>query len=340
MRLAFSETSIRRTVRRIERRTAIVKTAFEKRHGNAPTPYQDDEQLDKYIEREGSIVRYRWREPLPSDQPRPKNTLVLLSGWTCHPCMYTPIIPMLNRNHAILNIENKGHWKSTMGKSNDRTYLSDMAMDTHAALTRHDDNKVVLVGHSMGGLVSLKFHSMFPDQVAGVVMICAPYKNPLETWMFGNDPIVNVALKLLSHSIELNGPIIDAVKRNFFAKSFIMQELGRIIVEGIGNTEINGSFEKLFDKFMRTNSEAFAIAFRAMLRENEDGLDQLKESGLPVLVITGQNDVIVSSRAWAKIIHQLPNAKLVTLPVGHLPTMEAPEETIRLIDEFARGCKF
>lgn len=336
MRLAFSATETKRAVERTRRRMVVIRTAFEKRHGNAPIPRVDDDELDRYLaQKNGSEVRYRWRD---AKNGGIEKTLMLLAGWTCHPCMYTPVIPRLNENHRLITLENRGHWKSTLGRSNDGTYISDIATDANAALEAHRVEKVVLVGHSMGGLVSLNFTRRFPEKVAGIVMVCAPYTNPLKTWAFDSGSIVENALKIISYGIELSGPALDTVKRKLFADSLLIQELARAAVEEIGGAEVNGSFDKLFNRFMRTNSKAFAMAFRAMLRENGDNLDQLVRSDIPILAITGSRDVIVVSSAWEQIIDRMPNAKLVILPVGHLPTMEAPEQTARLISEFASGC--
>ena len=66
--------------------------------------------------------------------------------------------------------------------------------------------------------------------------------------------------------------------------------------------------------------------------------DRLKELGLPVLVITGDDDRIVPTEQSIKLAKELPNAQLVVVPAcGHVPQEECPQAVLGAIETFLDG---
>ena len=66
--------------------------------------------------------------------------------------------------------------------------------------------------------------------------------------------------------------------------------------------------------------------------------DRLKELGLPVLVITGDDDRIVPTEQSVKLAKKLPNAQLVVVPAcGHVPQEECPQAVLGAIETFLDG---
>ena len=68
--------------------------------------------------------------------------------------------------------------------------------------------------------------------------------------------------------------------------------------------------------------------------DTEDAVNALADSGASVLIVHGENDVIVpasNSRALAKLL----GAELKIVPAcGHMPHEEAPEEFIDIVRDF------
>jgi hypothetical protein len=66
--------------------------------------------------------------------------------------------------------------------------LETMAHDLEAVLERTARRPVVLVGHSIGGMITLTYCRLFPDRlrerVAGVVLLNTTYTNPVRTTTF------------------------------------------------------------------------------------------------------------------------------------------------------------
>jgi pimeloyl-ACP methyl ester carboxylesterase len=57
----------------------------------------------------------------------------------------------------------------------------------------------------------------------------------------------------------------------------------------------------------------------------------------PALVFHGEQDRIIDKRTSEDLAHALPDAELVVMRgVGHVPQLEAPRATSKLIGAFAR----
>lgn len=63
--------------------------------------------------------------------------------------------------------------------------LDKMASDLHAVMGLGNGKRLVLVGHSIGGMINLTFCRLYPDllgsQVAGIVQEDTTYTNPVKT---------------------------------------------------------------------------------------------------------------------------------------------------------------
>ena len=65
-------------------------------------------------------------------------------------------------------------------------------------------------------------------------------------------------------------------------------------------------------------------------------LPSLKD--LPTLVVTGEQDVLISPEAAQRMAQAIPGAQLATIAgAGHLPPVEQPEATARVLAEFLKG---
>src|SRR5690349_2234195 len=116
-------------------------------------------------------------------------TVVLLHGWTLDARLWRHQIQDLPVNLGapvrIIAFDLRGHGHSTACPPHTTT-LAQLADDLHAVLQdRVPDGRVVLVGHSMGGMTIMEYahrHSAeFTDRVAGVVLMCTTAEGTAHT---------------------------------------------------------------------------------------------------------------------------------------------------------------
>lgn len=129
------------------------------------TPYDE-----RWVDVEGVPVHYLdWGKP---DLPG----LVLVHGGAAHAHWWTPLAPMFTQHWHVVALDLSGH-----GDSGRRSTYSHqawarevMAVVDAAAFP----GPPVLVGHSLGGMVTIQTASEFGDQLRGAVLVDTPVLRP------------------------------------------------------------------------------------------------------------------------------------------------------------------
>jgi pimeloyl-ACP methyl ester carboxylesterase len=97
----------------------------------------------------------------------PSPTLVFVHGWMCKGSYWDAQVEAFGADHGTVVLDLGGHGAS--GAERDVWDLDVMAADVQAVLDHFDLHEVILVGHSMGGPVSLKVAAARPERVVGIV---------------------------------------------------------------------------------------------------------------------------------------------------------------------------
>nr|WP_245866074.1 alpha/beta hydrolase [Rhodococcus kyotonensis] len=95
--------------------------------------------------------------------------IVFSHGWTCSADFWTPQINAFAENYQVIVYDQRGHGRSDVGtRLLGPDVLADDLADVLAA-TVTEDNKAVLVGHSMGGMSVMAWAGRYPEQVDTLV---------------------------------------------------------------------------------------------------------------------------------------------------------------------------
>lgn len=100
----------------------------------------------------------------PSDGP----TLLLLHGVTSRWQVFLNVMPALSQRWHVVAADLRGHGRS--GRAEGRYGLMDYASDVIALLRHLGDGPTVLLGHSLGAMISIGVASEAPDLVRAVVL--------------------------------------------------------------------------------------------------------------------------------------------------------------------------
>ena len=122
------------------------------------------------VELAGCLLNYLvWGDPV-------KPPLVLVHGGAAHAMWWSVLAPELSRHYYVIAPDLSGHGDSGRRESYPLEVWADdvLAVSDHAACI----GPPVLVGHSMGGLVSIVAAAIFGDRLAGAVIVDSPVSKP------------------------------------------------------------------------------------------------------------------------------------------------------------------
>jgi pimeloyl-ACP methyl ester carboxylesterase len=169
-----------------------------------------------------------------------------------------------------------------------------------------------LVGHSMGGTVSLSVAIRYPERAQKVVII--------------GSPVVGSSLAL---PLKMAGvPWIAFMLFNMFG---LFRSAMRIASPHICRDPL---FPDMMDRDLsRTNLESFLISI-ATLRQT-DLRPELGKIKVPTMGMFGDRDNIVNPRQWKDLKSGLPNARIERFPnAGHFIMLDEPTTFMKNLKDF------
>lgn len=190
------------------------------------------------------------------------------------------------------------------------SYVSDLSM-----LIQHlGVDNFVLVGHSMGGRISLKYAIENPESVNGLVLISASGAPPKEK------TAKPMALRLMKNSLG------RALIRRMWSRKMAKSSLEDMVFDSsvITDEEIDrmwdfsrypGSMDAMFKEF----SEIW----------NDFESTEINELSKSTLLIWGEEDTICPMAMGEWYDSELPDSSLIRLQnIGHNPQLECPDKCL------------
>ena len=100
---------------------------------------------------------------------RGRPALVLVHCWTCDSGLWQDQVPRLARTHQVVTLDLAGHGRS--GRTRKDYTMEAFGEDVKAVADRLKLDRMVLVGHSMGGAVILEAAKRLGNRVVGLVPV-------------------------------------------------------------------------------------------------------------------------------------------------------------------------
>lgn len=235
------------------------------------------------------------------------------------------IVTALEGTERCLVFDQRGHGRSFKPESGyaPEDYASDLAQ----ILNELGWEKIVLVGHSMGGRNVLNFASRFPEKLSQLVIVdIGPEANPRAHEYY----------EYLLNLVPVPFASREAAKAYFF-EDFVKNAKTRENVQVMANYFYSNMEEKpngtVDWRFLKT-----AILDSVRLGRNGDRWAEVKGLKVPTLLIRGENSKELSRENYEKMLALNPMMKGVEIPAaGHWVHSDQPQAFIEALKMFVGG---
>lgn len=238
--------------------------------------------------------------------------IVLLHGYLETMDIWSEFAQQLAKTFRVITIDLPGHGKSgKVAEVHDMDLLADAV---NSVLTFARVDKCFMVGHSMGGYVTLSFMAKYRYKLLGISL-------------FHSTPFADSEEKKANRDREIK----------------LLREGRKEII--INNSVPNGfatdNLEKLAKEVARAkaignqNSEEGIIAILEGMKTRPDRQNMIKETGLPILFILGKKDNHIPYDLMYSVAQRSSSGEILSLEnSGHMGFIEEPEVCLSTLISF------
>jgi pimeloyl-ACP methyl ester carboxylesterase len=242
-------------------------------------------------------------------------TLVLLHGFLESSNIWNEYKEHLSRSFRLILIDLPGHGNSL---TDEDVYSMDfMAGSVKAVLDHLKIDSAVVIGHSMGGYVSLAFARKYSRMLKGLGLFHS-------TSLADSDEVRQLREKSIATIQRNPEKYISTFIPQLFAsetKDLYLPEIKQLVTEA-----------------SRMNPKAI-MASQEGMKERSSTLDVLINASFPVMFIAGQKDSRVPfENIWVQMALTETAYSLILRNVGHMGYIEARIQCLDFIESFTRAC--
>jgi pimeloyl-ACP methyl ester carboxylesterase len=233
--------------------------------------------------------------------------------------------------------DQRGHGRSGHGDP-ERSTIGQLGADLGAVLaaTMPAGGRVVLVGHSMGGMTMMALAAQRPElfapaaadgglAVAGTVLIA--------TAASGIDPARWLPAPLRLVARQAAPAVLRSVSRGWPAAVIerSRQAAGDVAFlstryMAFGDPSVSPAMVDFLERIIRATPVEVVAEFYLALVDHDQEAALATLGAVPCAVIIGDRDRLISARRSGELAAQIPGAELVLVPgAGHLVILERPE---------------
>lgn len=241
--------------------------------------------------------------------------LFLVHGYTGGASDWDDVAPTLAKSRRVIRYSHRGHAHST-NTGDPKTYTFDaLVADLVAVVNYFGFDQIDLLGHSMGGIVAMRYVLENPGKVRSLVL--------MDT---GAQPSGSLPIDLVDGLAERGRNegmqvVVD-----------VMAPLLGALQERLSPERREELAQRYNEKVPNMDPDAFA-QFARELNAYPSMVAKLRTIDCPTTVLVGENDAGLrdASEVMAK---EIPGAELVVIAdAGHSPQEDRPDEWLRVVEK-------
>lgn len=268
--------------------------------------------------------------------PESAPCIVLTHGWGLDSTVWYYARRDLAKQYRVVSWDLPGMGRSHPSNASHAISLSAFAKNLAVVMKLGGTQKVILVGHSIGGMtiqtLAREYPEVMTDGAAGIVLLNTTYTNPLKTMVFsGLVQALSPVIKVVMHATRLLQPFawLSAWQSYFSGSAHIAERLG------FGGDVTHSQLEHATLLGVRNPPGNQARGNLAMFEW--DATEALAKTPIPILVIGGDKDIVTKVEASRRIASTLADATLKVVPgANHMGFMEQAQTYNAAISDFTR----
>jgi pimeloyl-ACP methyl ester carboxylesterase len=271
--------------------------------------------------------------------PEGAPTIILTHGWGADRTEWDYLKAALADRFRLLVWDLPGLGRSTRPTNQDYR-LENLAGDLQAVLALAGDRPAVLLGHSIGGMITLTFCGLFPQElgtrVGGIALVQTTYTNPVRTTTLAGLLTAlerPVLVPLLGLTIGL-APLVWLMNQlSYLNGSAHLSTLQ----SGFAGNQTWEQVERMTRLGVNAWPAVLARGMLGMLRY--DATATLKAIPVPTLVVAGDRDPVCKPEASDRMRQDIAGSQRAVLqPAKHMGLIEHHARFAEAVGQFAQAC--
>jgi len=224
------------------------------------------------------------------------------------------VIQTLSSNYRVIAVDRPGHGKS------DRPNATSVSVEyqarlLHQVLSSLRVDQPVLVGHSWGGALALSYALQYPQEVSALILVApAAYPDAGESRMLqalAKSPVLGDMTLILGRVILGKHVLKAGLTRAFSPQAVPEEYFKRVASSWLGRKQLKAYLDD--ESSLNASLKQFSKRY--------------SEIDLPVVIMTGDHDAIVSAKENAyRLKSAIPQATLIEIKdTGHEIPQTHPE---------------
>ena len=244
--------------------------------------------------------------------------LVFIHGFLGSTWLFEAQVELFSDNYRAIAIDHLGHGKSDKPES-ESYELAELTQYLEETLSKIiGDEKFILVGHSMGGMISLIYatNPNLAKRLEGLILMSTAPK-------LNNPGLIQYVKDLKSGEMSLKDR--ETIETIFIGLCFqrkARKEQTKLISEFVDLT--------------LQNEEYVGLRTMESIVNNFDVENKLKDISTPTLILSGDKDIFILPDESKSMAQKIPNSTLVILTpkIGHMIQYEATNDYNKAIESF------
>ena len=246
--------------------------------------------------------------------------MLCVHGGAAHAHWFDFVAPGFTPDHHVFALDLRGHGDSAW--ADPHTYaFNNYAEDVNSFVEKLDLRDFVLIGHSMGGMISLLHAATHPGRVGRLVIIDSTMLMPMDRVSkmreFGAKPAKGYATQ---------EELVARYRLEPAETQMAAPEVIHRMAMHSGRQDADGRWQHKADRRVYANFQQFA------------GVPLWEKVKVPALVIKGEHSTRFSPDVLAEIRARAPQVQMAEVPASdHHITLDNPQGFVDVVQKFLRS---